>query len=1118
MSLDYPLPSSMFGLQATFYKGQTPIFDEDNLTELQDFYTVSQPDLDWGDRPPGTDIPEDNFSAVFAGKLVADQTGDYTLYLNTGGDEGVRLYAGEELLLDTWDTPASGERQVRLALNQGEAVDLRLEYREETDRAALKLEWEADGIAREVIPTQNLIRHGYGVVNEDDLLLIRVATDGNNDFELIADPTLADYSAIGQHTFSSIQAAVDQAEALMNTGQGVKILIEPGDYRVSDYGQYGIVLGNEDARMAEQLELNDQGQNATLVLEGTEPGVRILGSQQWQDGWEDLGNGVYRHKWTEDWGFEAPNNGRPPADPITHRREMVFIDGTRLDPVLFQPGTYDRATETYTFDRAINPIRDLARGQFTVDEESNSLYLRLPEGARINRATIEVAQAEQLFRSREPNSNLVLRNLEFAHAANRYHRSYALAAVDIGGVRRLSEVAQPQNVILDNVDVSDNSGTGLRLRYTNNVTVRESNFERNGSSGISTIGLDGALFHDIDAQYNNWRGNLGNYRGWSVAGIKNLRGQNITADNFNASYNYAHGYWHDENVKNTLFINGIAEYNSRHGIFIEVSDGPHQVIDSISRNNGSAGFMINTSPNVFLQGNYIADNGSGQNFAGEDLNNGVDTGDGEIRVGARIDREEEKPELPDIVDNITWIDNIIENTSDRTDNELVAIYSNVERYQNLLENELVTNYNVYWDANQERVFDQNYNRNLAFSELNNQGDRWLDVSNRDGFEQGSLFEVPKGGDVAPTYTGSFRATLNAGRNTQLTVEQLALSDPDTYLFDLRYFLANVPKYGTLRLRGVRLNRGDSFSMADVARGWVSYSHEVLNQPSDTLELKASDGITKIENKRLRLTLEGIASNAGNIADSPPPVEPEFLSPVFAPNPPELVTHFELNETAGRTALDSSALNADRTGTLIGDPQWGPGISQGGLLFDGGADALHFTPADPLRSNDYAQRSVSLWVNAEDSALSSDRRQVIYEEGDASRGLNMYLDNDQLYVGGWNREENGSEDDMAWEGTWLSTDQLLVGEWNHVTLVLDASDSLSAGALRGYLNGQAFGVGVGSELGELSGSLGVGNLNGSTRFHDDVTQGEGLIGAIDEVRIFDQALTDIQVQNLMLMPF
>ena len=66
---------------------------------------------------------------------------------------------------------------------------------------------------------------------------------------------------------------------------------------------------------------------------------------------------------------------------------------------------------------------------------------------------------------------------------------------------------------------------------------------------------------------------------------------------------------------------------------------------------------------------------------------------------------------------------------------------------------------------------------------------------------------------------------------------------------------------------------------------------------------------------------------------------------------------------------------------------------------------------------HAQRTISLWFRADDVSINS-RNQVLYEEGGTTRGLNIYLKNGSLYVGGWNSSESG------WSGTFLSSDQIV----------------------------------------------------------------------------------------------
>lgn len=87
-------------------------------------------------------------------------------------------------------------------------------------------------------------------------------------------------------------------------------------------------------------------------------------------------------------------------------------------------------------------------------------------------------------------------------------------------------------------------------------------------------------------------------------------------------------------------------------------------------------------------------------------------------------------------------------------------------------------------------------------------------------------------------------------------------------------------------------------------------------------------------------------------------------------------------------------------------------------------------------------------------------------------------------------------------------------WNHVALGLDGDETVKDGAFRGYPNGEQFGAGEGSQLWDHSGGIGVGSIHGGTRFHDETaSSGQGLMGAVDEVMIYNSALNNSQVQAL-----
>ena len=87
-------------------------------------------------------------------------------------------------------------------------------------------------------------------------------------------------------------------------------------------------------------------------------------------------------------------------------------------------------------------------------------------------------------------------------------------------------------------------------------------------------------------------------------------------------------------------------------------------------------------------------------------------------------------------------------------------------------------------------------------------------------------------------------------------------------------------------------------------------------------------------------------------------------------------------------------------------------------------------------------------------------------------------------------------------------------WRHAAIVLDAQKTVTDDALTAYLDGQQIGQVAGSQLwGHNRASL--GGVTDSTRFADGSLGrgGSGLTGAIDEVQIFNDALSASQVQGL-----
>lgn len=253
--------------------------------------------------------------------------------------------------------------------------------------------------------------------------------------------------------------------------------------------------------------------------------------------------------------------------------------------------------------------------------------------------------------------------------------------------------------------------------------------------------------------------------------------------------------------------------------------------------------------------------------------------------------------------------------------------------------------------------------------------------------------------------------------------------------------------------------------------------------------------------------------AGASSSKPPASKPPIADPSAPPaKGKELVAYLKLDDGKGKSAKDSSTRGLKNPGTLIADARWTKGVKQGAVSFDGKGDAIRLKNSKDINLGKHGQRTISLWFRANDTDAGN-QKQVLYEEGAGVRGLNIYVDRNKLYMGGWNTPGNES----SWSGTWLSTDKISANQWHHVALVLDGGDQVTQGAFRGYLDGQEFARGNGSQLWSHSGGIGVGSINGGTRFHNGKMpgSGHGLAGGVDELMVFNDALESNDIRALAL---
>lgn len=120
-------PNDYFGGSPVAVRTDTPI----------DFNWGDGVPTRWGYPVPG--MPADNFTIRWTGTIEVPATDWYTFYVIV--DDNVRLRVDNQLILDEWDVPhAAAPWASTIFLHQG-THSVRLDYRERTGQAVIKLSW-----------------------------------------------------------------------------------------------------------------------------------------------------------------------------------------------------------------------------------------------------------------------------------------------------------------------------------------------------------------------------------------------------------------------------------------------------------------------------------------------------------------------------------------------------------------------------------------------------------------------------------------------------------------------------------------------------------------------------------------------------------------------------------------------------------------------------------------------------------------------------------------------------------------------------------------------------------------------------------------------------------------
>jgi mannose/cellobiose epimerase-like protein (N-acyl-D-glucosamine 2-epimerase family) len=167
----------------------------------------------------------------------------------------------------------------------------------------------------------------------------------------------------------------------------------------------------------------------------------------------------------------------------------------------------------------------------------------------------------------------------------------------------------------------------------------------------------------------------------------------------------------------------------------------------------------------------------------------------------------------------------------------------------------------------------------------------------------------------------------------------------------------------------------------------------------------------------------------------------------------------------------------------------------GVTFDGSNDVLEIADAADLNlaASSVGKTLTLVFSTGKDVA----RRQVLYEQGGSQRGLNLYIEQSAVHLGGWNLAET------RWGPSSVSG-RIAANTTYVASLTFDAVAGKLSGRLNGASIGSVSGVGL---LHEHSGDIGLGRMVGDSYFKDGPVRGDGLgfAGTLREVAFFGWAL-------------
>ena len=213
---------------------------------------------------------------------------------------------------------------------------------------------------------------------------------------------------------------------------------------------------------------------------------------------------------------------------------------------------------------------------------------------------------------------------------------------------------------------------------------------------------------------------------------------------------------------------------------------------------------------------------------------------------------------------------------------------------------------------------------------------------------------------------------------------------------------------------------------------------------------------------------------------------------------ELVAHWRLDDGAGTTATDTSGNN--HHGTISGDPQWVTGHFGGALLFDGSNDYIDIEFSPEFSLNEF---TVTAWVNLAAEPVESG---VFGTRAGSDNTFDYKVEATMIHgdIGSGTAWLNTTIDIGNQTGTNGQGGDLALDTWYLTTYVIDNTNQEVRLNLDGDLK-RTISISGTPLLMKSDQSMRIGHTGYGSEFMN---------GMIDDVRIYNEALTESQILAVM----